>query len=263
MRTILILSTIFFLASASSAFGQASDYVPMVGFPGLENASGLTTQQYVQAIYNLAISVGALLAVIQIIFAGVEYMFSDVVTSKSAAIKRIRGSLLGLLIIISAVLLLQTINPDLLNLDIFKNAPAIETILSDQKDTQTACEKDAKSYECCNSQGGRFEILGGSGGQSLCRNVEADIPKTGDTNQDRLNCIEAGNTWNGSCIVSETKNFNYNDVRFVNNTYTLPIDIYEGIDTNQLMNIMETKCLPKQLNNRGVQSGSNITFSCE
>jgi hypothetical protein len=149
----------------------------MVGFPGLENAGGLTTQQYVQAIYNLAISVGALLAVIQIIFAGVEYMFSDVVTSKSAAIKRIRGSLLGLLIIISAVLLLQTINPDLLNLDIFKNAPSIDTIqtsstekytpakIGDKVDTMST-DAVKNLVDTCSKSGGVVGATGSGSGRS-------------------------------------------------------------------------------------------------
>lgn len=45
-------------------------------------------------------------------------MFSDIVTTKADAKKDIQGALLGLLLIISAVLVLSTINSDLTNFDI-------------------------------------------------------------------------------------------------------------------------------------------------
>lgn len=69
---------------------------------------------YVNLIYALSISAAALLAVIKIIIAGVKYMLTDVVTSKGDAIKEIKGALFGLLLIISAVLILTVINPQLI-----------------------------------------------------------------------------------------------------------------------------------------------------
>jgi hypothetical protein len=127
MRYIFLF--ICFLGSTAVVFAQGTEgYVPIVGVPGLEQAGGLTAQQYVEALYKLSIAIGAMLAVIQIIFAGVQYMFTDVITSKSDAISRIWGALWGLVILLGAVLILQTVNPDLLNLNIFSNAPSIDNI---------------------------------------------------------------------------------------------------------------------------------------
>lgn len=69
--------------------------------------------EYINLLYKLSISVAALLAVVKIIIAGVKYMLSDVVTDKSSAIKDIKGALFGLLLIIGAVIVLNTINPAL------------------------------------------------------------------------------------------------------------------------------------------------------
>ncbi len=66
----------------------------------------------------MSISVAGMIAVIKIIIAGVKYMLSDVITSKEEAKKDIKGALLGLILIMSAVLILQVINPQLTNLKI-------------------------------------------------------------------------------------------------------------------------------------------------
>ena len=90
--------------------------IPFVG------AGELSTQSYANALYRLAIGLAAVLTVIMLIWAGVQYMLSEVVTDKAAAKKTIQNSLLGLLIILSATLLLRTINPNLVELNFLKNA---------------------------------------------------------------------------------------------------------------------------------------------
>ncbi|MEZ4200460.1 MAG: hypothetical protein R3B69_02610 [Candidatus Paceibacterota bacterium] len=63
-------------------FAQASEFVPLVGIPGLENTKGTTTQQYIDALFTMAIGLAALIAVVKLILAGVKYMFSEIVTDK-------------------------------------------------------------------------------------------------------------------------------------------------------------------------------------
>ncbi len=109
----------------SGAEPDASNFVPLVGLPYIQDASPTHFGDYVTALYYAAISIGALLAVIKIIFAGIKYMLTDVVTTKSDAKKDIYGALIGLLIIVSAVLILQTINPRLLEINLFTNAPVL------------------------------------------------------------------------------------------------------------------------------------------
>jgi len=103
----------------------AQDYQPLVELPFFEQGmagSGEEIGAYIQALYLISITVAAFLAVIKIIFGGVKYMLSDVVTSKGDAKKDIQGALIGLLIVLAAVLILETINPNLSNMNILRNA---------------------------------------------------------------------------------------------------------------------------------------------
>ena len=99
------------LAVPMVGYAQAD---PLVGIPGV---SGGSMSELINALYLVAISVAALLAVVKIVVAGAKYMLSDVVTNKQDAIKDIRGALLGLLIVLAAFLILSTINPQLLELE--------------------------------------------------------------------------------------------------------------------------------------------------
>ncbi len=99
-------------------------YQPLVGIPGVDNAAS-NFNQYINQLYFVSISIAALLAVIKIIIGGVKWMLTDVVTQKSDAKNDIRSALLGLLLIIAAVLILGTINPQLTNLSVLQDAPPI------------------------------------------------------------------------------------------------------------------------------------------
>lgn len=110
----LCILTLLILPLSTKAAGE---FVPLVGIPGLNTAEDFTLQNYINALYILAISIAAFLAVVRLIYAGVQYILSDVITSKENAKKDIRNSILGLFIVLGAVLLLETINPQLTNLN--------------------------------------------------------------------------------------------------------------------------------------------------
>ena len=80
---------------------------------------------YIEALYKLAISLAAVLVVLRLIWAGVQYMLSEMVTSKQKAKETIQSALLGLLIILGAVTILNTINPRLTNLDVIGSGPTV------------------------------------------------------------------------------------------------------------------------------------------
>ena len=111
----LFIGGILFLAVPSVVFGQ-NVYKPLISIPGITDSSDFG--QYINALYSLSISIAALMAVIKIIIAGVKYMLSDVVTNKSEAINDIRSSVVGLIIVISAVLILTEINPKLVETEV-------------------------------------------------------------------------------------------------------------------------------------------------
>ena len=103
---------------------------------------------YINALYLLAISIAAVLAVIKLIIAGVKYMLSDVVTNKASAKADIKGALLGLLLILAAVLILEVINPS-----IGDNNAAIERFQTVQGGVRGVGNGVAPSGPAVNSSG--------------------------------------------------------------------------------------------------------------
>jgi hypothetical protein len=154
---------LFFLALTvgHTVFGAEvveNTYKPLVGIPGIDTSKAISTEQYVNVLYYLSITVAGLLAVVQIIYGGVEWTFSDAFTEKSSAKTRIQGALLGLLIVLSAVLILNTINTNLTTLNIFGNAPKVDT---QSIKSGPACKVNPNSFACCTERQGGWEIKGG------------------------------------------------------------------------------------------------------
>ena len=137
MRT-FSLFTLLVLGTAPLYTFAEGTYAPLIQVPGFTD--GLTNgfSEYVNYLYATAIAIGALLAVVKIIVAGVKYMTSEVVTSKGDAKKDIQGALLGLLLILGAYIILNTINPQLLNQKIgFKELSKAPDIVNAKPPVQT------------------------------------------------------------------------------------------------------------------------------
>lgn len=153
IRYLICWVIVFLWLVPLALFAADPKYVPLVGIPGL-NPESQDAGAYVKALYLLAISIAAFLAVVKIIFGGVQYMLSDVITSKEQAKKDIRGALLGLLIVLAAVLVLNTINPNLTNLNILdKDNLQIDTSIYNgqfQFGNATAEEMCKSDYGCSN-----------------------------------------------------------------------------------------------------------------
>lgn len=103
------------IVAAQAPFGTFQE-VPFI------NGAGATTEDYISGLYFIAISAASILVVIRLIMAGTKYVLTDVVSTKGNAKDDIKNSLLGLLIILAAVTILNTINPQLTRTDIFRNA---------------------------------------------------------------------------------------------------------------------------------------------
>jgi hypothetical protein len=72
--------------------------------------------KYMNIMINLVIGLIAVGAVVMIVMGGIEYMTSELISSKQAGRERIVNALLGLLIAVGAYVLLNTINPQLLDM---------------------------------------------------------------------------------------------------------------------------------------------------
>jgi hypothetical protein len=113
-RTLLTIA--FVLLTPCLVFAQQK-YSPLIEIPGVTdaNAANQGFGAYVNFLYAASIGIAAFLAVIKIIISGVKYMTTDVVNSKSNAKGEITGALLGLLLILGAYMILNIINPRLVN----------------------------------------------------------------------------------------------------------------------------------------------------
>jgi len=74
---------------------------------------------FIANLYKFAVSIAILLAVIFIVWGGIRYMTTDVAGGKSAGKSAIQNALFGLIVVLGSFILLNTINPDLINLRMF------------------------------------------------------------------------------------------------------------------------------------------------
>ncbi|MBI1974525.1 MAG: hypothetical protein HYS51_01590 [Candidatus Zambryskibacteria bacterium] len=88
--------------------------------PGATNLDKVTLATYIPGIVNLVIGIAGVLAVVMIIYGGIQYMSTDAFQGKNDAKGTINHAIWGLVLTIGAWLILYTVNPKLLdfNLDI-------------------------------------------------------------------------------------------------------------------------------------------------
>ena len=111
------------IAAVIPLLALAQEYVPLAAIPGLTNQGSLSG--FLNAAFRLTIVVAGFLAVVLIAYNGLVYMTSGAVGSKSDALGWIQDIFWGLALILFSVIILRTINPDILNfrLGVEKLAP--------------------------------------------------------------------------------------------------------------------------------------------
>ena len=101
---------------------HAADYyqllAPIPGFLPQSTSNADTVSQYLPGLIKLTIAVAGGLAVIRIIVGGIQYMSTDAFSGKSSAKETIQNALIGLLLAISAFTILNTVNPNLLSINL-------------------------------------------------------------------------------------------------------------------------------------------------
>jgi hypothetical protein len=76
----------------------------------------------INALFLIAISVGAILAVLRLAYAGFIYMgAADMWGEKNVAKDMIQNAVIGLLMLLATVTVLQFINPDIVSLNVLRN----------------------------------------------------------------------------------------------------------------------------------------------
>lgn len=113
---ILLTTTVVAPVVVSAQYVPLSPNLPLIGRDFGDINSLLNN------LLTIAVAVAALLAVIMIAIGGFKYMTTDSVFQMSGAKEQIANAVIGLLIVISAILILTTINPNLVSLNLFSTS---------------------------------------------------------------------------------------------------------------------------------------------
>ncbi len=120
--------------------GTPTTFVPLANYSGSTQLSEILKKDnlapstsnglaaYINSIFKIVLSLGAILAVLRIAYAGYQYMGSEMWSNKSKAKEDLSNALVGLLLLFSVYLILWQINPNLLNLNVsLKGAQSPQT----------------------------------------------------------------------------------------------------------------------------------------
>lgn len=105
-------------ALAQEADEGAANFVPLTNdLPFYEEDAGLSA--FLNMLFGLSIGAAAILAVIMFSIGGFKYMTSEAFNTKSSAKEQMTSAVVGILIILAATIVLETINPDIVSLRLF------------------------------------------------------------------------------------------------------------------------------------------------
>ncbi len=112
-----------FLSFAGQSFAAEEPYkvlapLPCIGGDCTKSSPTTTLTQYIPGVFNLAIGISAAFVLLNLVFGGFQYMSSDAFTKKEEGIKRIQNSIKGLFLVMAAWLILFTINPSLVDVNL-------------------------------------------------------------------------------------------------------------------------------------------------
>ena len=108
---LLIASCLLFIVSdVRATYEMTVDYPTIGGVTPTDELTG-----YIRYIYLFGLSLVGITALGALVYGGFTYMLSGTVTSKDDAKKYIWGAISGLVLALAAYLILNTINPDLVN----------------------------------------------------------------------------------------------------------------------------------------------------
>jgi hypothetical protein len=100
---------------------------------------------YLNMMIKVIIGLGAVAAMVMIVIGGLQYMTSELISSKEAGKDRISSAIFGLLIMLGSYTILFTINPDLLRSDVVPDDLKIRVNVTDEPETGTQTKTIALS----------------------------------------------------------------------------------------------------------------------
>ena len=122
-------------ASFAQATTQTPTFVPLASYAKSAQFNAViqsgSLPEYINNVFKIVLSVGAILAVLRIAYAGYMYMgAADMWGNKQHAREILGDAIIGLLLLFSIYLILNLIDPNLLNLNIVKDITPLTTCQS-------------------------------------------------------------------------------------------------------------------------------------
>lgn len=130
----IILTGSFFTFQVSAQATDPLEYTVLAplpcidgsGIPGTKDynpnctqtSNKTTLEKYLPGVFKLAIGLAAVWAVLMIVLGGIQYISTDAIFKKEEGRKRIENAIYGLVLVIAAALILKTINPNLLEINL-------------------------------------------------------------------------------------------------------------------------------------------------
>jgi hypothetical protein len=142
-KILLVVAMISILGSSYSCLAQSdAKYTVLAPLPCIESAEttyidsqgqsrtnpGITCEgngsvatevdfkTYVQYTMNLLIALSAVVAVVMLVWGGIEYMFTSSFSSKKSGLERAQNALVGLLLVLTSYIILRTVDPRLVEI---------------------------------------------------------------------------------------------------------------------------------------------------
>lgn len=128
LATALFFIALLFLSFAPAAF-SASDYVQLAPIPGTSpqppcgngvtvNCGRTNLSYYLTGMFKVGVISAGILAFLMMVWGGLSYLSTDVITGKEEGKARIQRALGGLVLALASYIILYTINPNLVSLNL-------------------------------------------------------------------------------------------------------------------------------------------------
>ena len=148
-----MLPAVVLAAVDCNANTNTTGFVPLACYKGSALDTVYTSNSlpiFFNALFKFSLSIGAILAVVMIVWGGYLYMFKDSFAAKTNAKEKITNAVIGLLLLLGIYLILYQINPDILKLEILfpkssgnpalQSAPPASSVFVDGQ--QRTCYRD-------------------------------------------------------------------------------------------------------------------------
>lgn len=141
--------------------------------------------KYMNILIKLFIGICAVLAMIMIIYGGIQYMTSIVPSEKGSGKDTITHAIFGLIVALGAYLILYTINPNLLNFCLDKQLSSVDVIINGESDINPTpiSKNELQKISGINCPG--------TGGVSALPNIASSFIKHITYDQSKRNTIDA------------------------------------------------------------------------